>query len=332
MTDQFLSLDWGTSSFRLRLVEAPRLQVIAEEASDQGIASTYQAWLQTQEQEPAARIAFYTQVIAAHLPALENQAGRSFRGLPLLLSGMASSTIGLLELPYQRLPFATDGSSLQPHLLPASPGFPHDIYLISGVRSENDVMRGEETQLIGSIPELGDKPGEGIYIFPGTHSKHMVVQGSQVVAFQTYMTGEFFELLAKKSILSASVSPPTGDWQAGGQAAFDQGVRQALEANVLHAAFLVRTNHLFGSLGREENFSYLSGLLIGTELRDLRQYPGAAVYLFGGAKLKTYYQAALQVLGLAGQVQALPARWVDESVIRGQYRIFISNQLAVNSK
>lgn len=328
MTQQFLSLDWGTSSFRLRLVEAASLQVIASESSDQGIAGTFHAWKESYNEEPAARIAFYTQVIARHMAALEKRLGRSLGGLPLLLSGMASSSIGLLELPYRPLPFAIDGTGMQPHLIKASPAFPHDIFLISGVRSENDVMRGEETQLIGSIPE--GVAQEGVFIFPGTHSKHMVVQANQVVAFKTYMTGEFFDLLAKKSILSASLSPPAGlpDPEVG--ESFEKGVREAVGANLLHAAFLVRTNHLFGVLNPEENFKYLSGLLIGTELQELRQYPAGTIYLFGGDKLKTYYETALQTLGLAERVHSFPAPWVDESVIRGQYRIF--QQLTVNSK
>lgn len=322
MTDLFLSLDWGTSSFRLRLVEAASLQVIAEQVSEQGIADTFNKWQQTRNADPQDRIAFYTQVIAGNIAALEQSRNRSLAGLPLLLSGMASSTIGLLELPYRQLPFAIDGSGMMPHRIKAGLQFPHDIFLISGVRSDNDVMRGEETQLIGAIHE-GQAPN-GIFIFPGTHSKHMVVQDSQVVAFKTYMTGEFFELLSKKSILSASVSVPESQQEpseAGDLASFEKGVRQAQGVNLLHAAFLVRTNHVLGSLSREENFHYLSGLLIGSELQELQPFADMPIYLFGGARLKTFYQAALQVLGLSQQLHSFPARWVDESVIRGQYRI-----------
>jgi 2-dehydro-3-deoxygalactonokinase len=320
MTNEFLSLDWGTSAFRLRLVDRSSGQVLAEETSDQGIAGTFRDWQQSPDQAPAARIAFYTRVIAPHIAALEKRRSRSLAGLPVVISGMASSTIGLLELPYLSLPFATDGTGLTTHQLPASPAFPHDIYLISGVRSEQDVMRGEETQLIGGMPRGWDDTREGIFIFPGTHSKHMEVRANQVVAFTTYMTGEFFELLAKKSILSATVTAPAAAPDPATDASFKKGVRDAVGANLLHAAFLVRTNHLFGLQSREENFQYLSGLLIGTELQQLLGYPGA-LYLFGGARLQPFYEAALAELGLAGQLHSLPASWVDESVVRGQARI-----------
>jgi 2-dehydro-3-deoxygalactonokinase len=321
MMNEFLSLDWGTSSCRLRLVDTGTVRVVAEESSDQGIAGTYQAWQQTAGQDPEARIAFYTRVIAAHIAALEKRLDRSLAGIPVVISGMASASIGLLELPYRQLPFAIDGTGLQTRRIKASPAFAHDILLISGVRSEQDVMRGEETQLIGGIPEETDKTRDGIFIFPGTHSKHLVVQNNQVVAFKTYMTGEFFELLAKKSILSASVTAPAQAPDPARDASFKKGVRQGVETNLLHAAFLVRTNHLFGTWSPAENFNYLSGLLIGTELQELLRHPGVDLYLFGGAKLQSYYETALMVLGLEARLTSFPAPWVDEAVIRGQVRI-----------
>jgi 2-dehydro-3-deoxygalactonokinase len=321
MADQFLSLDWGTSSFRLRLVDFGNLQVVAEEISDQGIAGTFRDWQQNPDQTPAARLNFYTGIIGAHISALEKRLHRSLQGLPVVISGMASSSIGLLELPYLSLPFATDGTGLKTHRIKAHPAFPHDIILISGVRSEKDVMRGEETQLIGGMPQGWDASKNGIFIFPGTHSKHVEVQGNQVVAFNTYMTGEFFELLTKKSILSATVAAPANSPGPAGSASFEKGVGEAVGANLLHTAFLVRTNHLFGVWSREENYQYLSGLLVGTELQELLRYPGVNLYLFGGAKLKTVYETALAVLGLGKQLRSFPARWVDEAVVRGQARV-----------
>lgn len=317
--NEFLSLDWGTSSFRLRLVEAGSGQVKAEESAAQGIADTFRQWQQHPAQSPSDRIAFYNRVIAGHIARLEEKLGQSLAGRTVVVSGMASSTIGMVELPYQSLPCATDGSGLTTRQLPATADFPHPILLISGVKSENDVMRGEETQLIGVLSEEEQATHDGIYIFPGTHSKHLDVQGNQVAGFHTYMTGEFFELLAKHSILSATVAAAGAE--TGDAASFRQGVADAQGNNLLHAAFLVRTNNLFGRYSREENYSYLSGLLIGTELQELLRQPGRNLYLCGGSKLQAYYQQALKTLGLDKQLQAFPAHWVDEAVIRGQSRI-----------
>src|SRR5450432_1404958 len=120
---------------------------------------------------------------------------------------MASSTLGMVELPYKELPFLADGSDLRVETIYANGLFHHDVLLISGARTGDDVMRGEETQLVGCALGAGyaTQAGEQVFIFPGTHSKHVVVREGRVIAFKTYMTGEFFELLSKKSILAGDV-------------------------------------------------------------------------------------------------------------------------------
>jgi 2-dehydro-3-deoxygalactonokinase len=116
---------------------------------------------------------------------------------------MASSTIGMADLPYKDIPFSTDGSDLKLHTIPASVSFKHSVTLISGVRTEDDVMRGEETKLIGCTVGVSNKNNH-LFIFPGTHPKHVHVKNDKATAFKTYMTGEFFDLLSTKSILSVS--------------------------------------------------------------------------------------------------------------------------------
>jgi 2-dehydro-3-deoxygalactonokinase len=316
----FLSCDWGTSAFRLRLVTVPDLTVVAEEVSDAGIAGTYQQWRENQDTD---RINFYLRLIAENIQKLEKRLGLNLEQVPVVISGMASSSIGLLELPYQDLPFALDGSDVKTHFLAANPAFAHDLLLISGVRSEHDVMRGEETQLIGLITEQPAAGQEHIYIFPGTHSKHIRVMGSQAVAFKTYMTGEFFALLSQKSILSATVEPSGEVEDSAFSVSFQQGVKEAVGVNLLHAAFRVRTNNLFSRFGPQENYNYLSGLIIGSELQDLLN-KNTPISLVAGNQIQKYYTLALQTLDLADQVQVLPARWVDEAVVRGQYKIYSS--------
>ena len=316
--EYFLSCDWGTSAFRLRLVKTNNLEVIAEEVSDKGIAGTFQSWREAQHKD---RITFYLDIISEHIHKLEQRLSLNLGQVPVILSGMASSSIGMLELPYQELPFALDGGGLKTEYLKASPAFPHDLVLISGVKSEYDVMRGEETQLIGLVTEQPGAGQEQVFIFPGTHSKHIRVKGNNAVAFKTYMTGEFFALLSQKSILSATVAPAENPEAPGLDAAFKQGIKDAVGANLLHAAFRVRTNNLFGVLNPQENFSYLSGLIIGSELQDLLN-KNSRINLVAGHQLQKYYATALQELGLSEQVQTFPARWVDEAVVRGQYKIY----------
>jgi 2-dehydro-3-deoxygalactonokinase len=289
-------------------------QVIAEENSAGGIRDSFLSWKETSGEE-AKRIAFYKAILLGLIRRMEEDLGVSLAGLPVVISGMASSSAGMMELPYAQIPFLIDGQHFVTEYLDAGDDFPHPILLISGVRSRDDVMRGEETQLLGCVED------EGLYIFPGTHSKHIVVKGHSVVDFSTYMTGEFFELLSEKSLLSGSVEKNDTLEEGRHLECFCNGVREAVGANLLRTAFYVRSRQLFGLLSRKENFHYLSGLLIGTELQAIAGAPGK-IYLCCGAGMSDYYEKALAVLDLCERVHIFPPVWVDAAVVRGQCRIW----------
>ncbi|MDQ4140315.1 MAG: 2-dehydro-3-deoxygalactonokinase [Bacteroidota bacterium] len=320
MSGKFLSCDWGTSNFRLRLVDTVTLTVLAEEKSDQGIARTFALWQETGLNGMNSRVNFYLSVIQEHLVKLEKRTG-NLGNVPVVVSGMASSTIGIMSLPYQELPFSVNGAGIHTHLILPSDSFRHQVLLISGISSHDDVMRGEETQLIGCIAEENETSGDGIYLFPGTHSKHIEVKAGKVIDFKTYMTGEFFDLLANHSILQTSIAKSESLDNNPIPEGFKQGVLAAKKNNLLHAAFQVRTNELFQKLSSEGNYAYLSGLLIGSELKDLPETDNFKIFLFSGSNLKSLYETALQVLGLSERVHTFPGKWVDEAVIRGQFKI-----------
>ncbi|MEX2593599.1 MAG: 2-dehydro-3-deoxygalactonokinase [Anditalea sp.] len=322
--DKFLSCDWGTSSFRLRLVEVPSLKVLAEEKSDQGIANSHTLWQQSGDKDPDKRLMFYLNLVGGYIQHIEKKIAGSLKGIPLVFSGMASSSIGMRSLPYGPLPFHTAGAGILSALFEENENFNHPILLISGIQSEEDVMRGEETQLVGVMKGLEDKEGEKVFIFPGTHSKHIVVKDQQVVGFKTYMTGEFFHLLTTKSILASSVEKNMTFDEKENLESFDQGVKEAVHSNLLNATFRVRTNELFDKMAPKENYHYLSGLLIGTELKELLQQDSAKIYLCCSSNLKSRYEAALIALGIGG-VQVFSGPWIEEAVIRGQFQIY--NQL-----
>lgn len=320
MNNEFLSCDWGTSNFRIRLVSIPDLQIVAEESSEKGISETFIAWEKTSEQDEQKKLLFYTAIIKEHIDKLEKKLNKSFDDVPVIISGMASSSIGLINLPYKQLPFHISGKDLITKSYDATPAFRHNVLLISGVKTNDDVIRGEETQLIGCIPpEVQVSGKESLFIHPGTHSKHITVKGSEVTGFKTYMTGEFFKLFTTHSILHTSVQICKGEPDSF--KSFENGVGDAKNSNLLHSIFKVRTNNLFSKMTKEENYFYMSGLLIGYELQELKHFD-AEIFLCSGSSLINYYDKALAVLNLKDKVNVLPAKWVDESVIRGQYKIY----------
>ena len=131
----------------------------------------------------------------------------------------------------------------------------------------------------------------------------------------------FFELLSKKSILASSVEENTEFELPKNREIFEQAVRQGAESNLLHASFGVRTNELFGKADKKENLHYLSGLLIGAELKELGQLKSAKIFLCCSSNLKSRYEAAFSTLGIHA-LKIFPAAWVDRAVVRGQIQIY----------
>lgn len=316
MMNTFLSCDWGTSSFRLSVINAVSAEVIGQSKSNEGIALVYQQWLEEKQPE-SERLHFYLEILKRHITNLEGELKTSFSKFPVVISGMASASIGMLELPYKMLPFVTDGSDLSTQLLSATDFFPHYILIVSGARTINDVMRGEELQLVGCGPE--QKAGEAIFIFPGTHSKHVLVSEGKAADFKTYMTGEFFELLSKKSVLANSVEKSAGALTDEEMLAFTSGVSESGDNNILHNSFLVRTNQLFNRFSKQENYYYLSGLLIGAELRQLKSDNINSITIVGDEVIASFYKTALKELKTDKPVKEIS---IGQAVISGHLLMF----------
>ena len=308
----FFSCDWGTSTFRLRLVDAVNEKILSEIKTSYGIASAFEAWKQSGKDQDE-RMAFYQSYLLDQLKKLD-ASFRQTADIPVVLSGMVSSSIGMRELPYKSLPFRADGSDLVIQTIPSTADMLPQI-IVSGARSESDVIRGEETILAGCDIETNEK--EELFILPGTHSKHIRVHNGWVKDISTYMTGELFDLLSNKSILSASVKRDAQE-HASHDRFFADGVKKGASLNLMNSIFHVRTNQLFGKAGPGENFHYLSGLLIGHELKELLESGDTSVTLVCGGELKKAYTLALDVLGAGSKLQFKDS---DIALIRGQKKI-----------
>ncbi len=218
---------------------------------------------------------------------------------PAIISGMASSSVGWRELAYARAPFALDGSGLRVEKIAwPAPTWIGETYLISGVATANDMMRGEECQIIGLLgsarQELSLARERCLVILPGTHSKHVRVENGRVVDFHTFMTGELFNVLTQHSLLRATV-----DAQALPEKFpehFAEGVRAAQSPGLARSLFQARARSVLGGRSNPENCAYLSGLLIGAELEEIRNAPWLVV-LAGHPTLCGLYETAL----MAGQ-------------------------------
>lgn len=313
--ERFFSCDWGTSTFRLRLIDATTQQVLSSVTSQQGIAETFSLFKQSNF-GPNERQSFYRNFLLQQVAKMDASLTGSLHDIPIILSGMASSSIGMIELPYKELPFATDGNDLVLHTLLQAEGGLGKIVVVSGARTATDVLRGEETILAGC--DAPHDKHERLYIFPGTHSKHLTVKNGQAVNFTTYVTGEVFDLMANQSILSASIANNGREDEDLGQH-FDEGVKLGSQSNLLSSMFKVRARQLFKEGSPQENYDYLSGLLIGCELSNVKSQNLYNVTLVAGTALQQRYMHALNVLGLNENVDCKSA---DEALVNGHATIY----------
>ncbi|MEO6731588.1 MAG: 2-dehydro-3-deoxygalactonokinase [Ferruginibacter sp.] len=310
----FFSGDWGTSTFRLRLVDVATGTVLTEIKTSYGIATAFECWQQPRQHEKN-RMVFYQNYLLEQVNKITDAFKNAFEEAPIVISGMASSSIGMYELPYKELPFMCNGADLVTHTIMPEQEQRRKIIIISGVRSAVDVMRGEETILVGCNVPVNDM--EQLFVFPGTHSKHLILKNGLVQNISTYMTGELFDLLSNKSILSSSIKKSDVE-QKDVDPYFIDGVIKGSASNLLNSIFHVRTNQLFEKATPAENYHYLSGLLIGHELKDLIKSKTFAIILVCSEALKESYMQAFNVLGLSNHLHYKNA---DDALIKGQYNI-----------
>ena len=217
--------------------------------------------------------------------------------LPVVMSGMVGSKLGWKEAPYLVAPIALD--ELARHLCPVEAFSSAMARIVPGVRLDDlvqpDVMRGEETQILGALQEL--RIDNGVFLLPGTHSKWAIVENRRLVAFRTYMTGEIYGLLRRYGSLCQLM-----DGEVSDDAGFRRGVLRARSpeaGNLLHSLFSVRTLGLLDRLPRRGLAGYMSGLLIGAEMQDglmwlsAKGKPRLAIGIGSPDMLDAYGMAAL---------------------------------------
>jgi len=239
--------------------------------------------------------------------------------LPVVASGMIGSRQGWREAPYAECP--AGAGELAGKLVSVTSPNGQEAWLVPGVTWTDedgvpDVMRGEETQIVGCLAE-GDPPRR-LFVLPGTHCKWAIVEGARIARFATFMTGELYALLRGHGILGRLM---TGDEHD--PAAFRRGVEYGSKAGggLLKRLFSVRTLALFDRLPAAGVASYLSGLLIGREIAEAIAWVGSPHVaatrptIVGSSTLAPRYAEALSQLGIESRTGS------EEAAVTGIRRI-----------
>jgi 2-dehydro-3-deoxygalactonokinase len=204
------------------------------------------------------------------------------------------------------------------------------VHIVPGVIQRSrlpNVMRGEETQVLGVLQNLPIEAGADLLIgLPGSHSKWVDVVDGCIIHFDTFMTGEVFAVLSEHSILGRTLKQgATFD-----ALAFDRGVQVAQSADgelgVLSSLFSARTLGLTGELSPTAQADYLSGLMIGHELAALATVQRRrrnntnlpSIILIGNAQLCARYSRALDACGFANVTLA------EQATERGLWQLALA--------
>lgn len=290
----FVAVDWGTTSFRLWLISSSG-EIVGERRSAEGMTT-------------AMRTGF-SEVLASHLEALAAPAD-----LPVIICGMAGARQGWVEAGYVDVP--ADLSDVLKGAVQV-PGQASDVRILPGLAQRAmetpDVMRGEETQLLGAL-SADYRTGQQLVCMPGTHSKWVSVSDLKVTGFSTFMTGELFDVISKHSILSHAVADAeafTGDLAAFRTAVIDAYANPQMATNRL---FTVRSGQLLHGLSATDAKAKLSGTMIGLEIAGAHSTApkDAKVVLIASGALGDLYKAAFDALSI--EFTTIDA---DEAVRRG---------------
>ena len=325
--DYILCCDWGTTSFRLRLTNL-KADVIAEINSEKGILFYHNHWLSQNDDNPERRFDYYLQYIQSQIGEISHDLNIDIATLPLVISGMAISSIGMINMPYENLPFSVAGTTgfkcrFQQNGAP--------IILVTGVCSADDLMRGEETQIIGlyHTTELNNiLPDSGIFVLPGTHSKHVSINDKAIVSIKTFITGELFHILRSNGTLSKSIAFLQEDRNANpdNQLAFIKGIHESKNGSLLNNLFQVRVNEILKKMNKEQNFYYLSGLLIGSEFDYLKKEAILSathkLVVCCSQNFISYYTTVLKELGLMESAIFIPPALFDKATVVGQLTVY----------
>ena len=271
----WIAADWGTTHLRLSAIAADGA-VLGTRSSDKGMGRLERDGFE---------------------PALIELAGDWLGDAPwppVLACGMVGSRQGWVEAPYRPVPAPPLSAGVMACAPVRDPRL--SVHVVPGLRQDDppDVMRGEETQIAGYLAQVPEF--EGVICLPGTHGKWAAIRQGRVERFQTFLTGELFDLLSRELVLRHTVAGEGWD-----DAAFAEGLEtaQADPARIGAEFFALRARALLQGLDPVSARSRLSGLLIGQELAMARDFwSGAgAIAVIGAPTIGRAYARALRIGG-----------------------------------
>lgn len=281
----FIAGDWGTSHLRLTLCD------------DQGHVHE-----RTEGLGAAEAAGEYAGILEKISRPWREQRGE----LNVVLAGMVGSAMGWAETPYLNCPLVP----LQIAHSCTSPQGMDRVQIIPGIRCQNrfgapDVMRGEETQILGALSLHVDlRRGRQLLGLPGTHCKWVLLRDGEIAEFISAPSGEIFEALRDHTVLVGGRNRANDPVSGASFLAGLQQYNKYPDAQLLQRLFECRSRRLSGELTEEGAAGYLSGLIVASDvigaLSTFEEGQSSdEIHLIGNPTLTDLYAQAIQLHGRA---------------------------------
>ena len=278
-----IAIDWGISSFRAFLLGKDG-QILERHTAEMGIMKV------TDNDFPGFFNRLLDDWLSTHIEA------------PILMSGMIGSEQGWSLAPHIKLPASLKDLAAKLH--PVKISNKRTGYIVPGLTTAgptgvHDIIRGEETQIMGAFKEK--IPAECVLCLPGTHSKWVTLTDGIVTDFNTSLTGEALDVLTNYSILGRLIEKKDTD----SSKSFIQGLLRSRDAGgLLHHLFGVRSQGFYQKIDKHELKAYLAGILIGHEITGMKEIHSnlKSITIVGGKKISKVYEKAFDFFSIDSQL------------------------------
>jgi len=276
MKKYFIAMDGGTTNTRIALIQNGDILDILSIPVGAGANAKAPGTLQSAVKDGIALL-------------LRNHALAEADVERILASGMVTSELGLYTLAHLSAPVGIEDlcKGLCEISLPQLSSIP--FVFVPGVKTEGetlaeaDMMRGEETELVGLCD--GKIPSHAAFVLPGSHSKIIVTdECSRIASIKTMLTGEMLAVLSEQTVLRGSFSLRDAVLDLP---RLEEGFAYADENGLGDALFKVRVLKTRFAYSADMLYSFFLGAILRDEIRLILRTDAKTVYVGGKVQLRT---------------------------------------------